>query len=604
MSDHDLLIACAACGRVRSLHAKGLCHGCYEKDHSRRGACIDCGVIRPISRKGRCVRCYRLSRTSVRLCPLCHKQRPVWGKMCESCKAKRRLGAAQSCPECLAWSLTVRGGRCRACRNFAAYNHPGDCRSCGRHLPTNASRRCRLCAVTRRQAHLAGQPGWSIEPGAISGIQLFFGELHGACLRHPRAACNTEKSAPGAAVSGMGRGGLTVTDEQLTLFLLAPMLDLLSPERVSATVAQAPAVLMEAVVAFGEGRGWPIKAIRAVQRAVAVTTGAGATNLVKQNVVHQLSRLGLPGRRSWEFLVAQGLVAASGEEQCNAWFEEHLGGLPGQVACEVGTWVEALRGIGRSRPRRPVTIQHYLRAAEPALREWSRCYGSLRQVDSEDVSVYLETLVGHRRTLAAVALRSLFSTLKARRLIFADPTKATHPGSFNQTPVLGLTPGTRRSVLTSTERADHRLVILLAGVHALSRADMAGLCLEDVDCDAGTIVVNRRRRHLDTVTKEQLMTWLMLRRQRWPNTANPHVLVSAKSALGLGAVSEGYFRCAFAGLPTTAGALRADRLLAEATDTGGDPMRLTGLFGVHPRTAMRYCAELDLGAEPGGDGSG
>lgn len=528
----------------------------------------------------------------------------MWGNSCESCKEKRRLGPAQSCPECLAWSVTVRNGRCRACRNFAAYNRPADCRSCRRHLPTNATHRCRLCAATRRQARLSGQPGWSIEPGAANGIQLFFGELDGACLRRPRAASHTDDIAPDTAVLAIGSVVPTTTAEQLTLFFLAPKLDLVSPERVSAAVAQAPAMLMEAVVAVGEGRGWSIKAIRAVQRAVAVMIVAGTTNLVEHNVVHQLSQLGLPGRRSWEFLVAQGLVTTSGEEQANAWFEEHLGGLPDQVACEVGTWIEALRGIGRSRARRPVTIKHYLRAAEPALVEWSRCYESLRQVDSEDVSSYLETLVGPRRTLAAVALRSLFATLKARRLIFADPTKATHPGSFNQTPVLGLSPGTRRSVLANAERADHRLVVLLAGVHALSRADMAALCLEDVDCEAGTILVNRRRCHLDTITKEQLVTWLMLRRQRWPNTANPHVLVNAKSALGLGAVSEGYFRCAFADQPTTAGALRADRLLAEATDTGGDPMRLAGLFGVHPRTAMRYCAELDFGAEPGGDGSG
>lgn len=604
MSGRDLLVACAGCGRMRSLHAKGLCHGCYEKDRRRHGVCIDCDAIRPISRMGRCARCYRLSRTSLRLCPLCHKQRPMWGKMCEGCRAKRRVGSAQSCPECMAWSVTVRGGRCRACRNFAAYNHPADCRSCGRHLPVNTSRRCRLCTVTRRQAHLAGQPGWSVEPGATPGIQLFFGELDGSCLRRPSAACHTDDSEPDTARSAIGHVDPVAMGEQLPLFFLAAILDLLSPEGIAAAVAQAPAQLMGAVVDFGEGRGWPMKATRAVQRAVAVVTGVGFANLVEHDVIHQLSRLGLPGRRSWEFLVAQGLVAASGEEHANAWFEKHLDGLPGQVACEVGAWVKALRGIGRSRPRRPVTIQHYLRAAEPALREWSRCYDSLRQVDAEDVSGYLETLVGPRRTLAAVALRSLFSTLKARRLIFTDPTKATHPGSFNQTPVLGLAPGTRRSVLASTTRADHRLVVLLAGIHAFSRADMAGLCLEDVDCHAGTILVNRRRCHLDTVTKEHLVTWLKLRQQRWPYTANPHVLVNAKSALGLDAVSEGYFQCAFADLPTTAGALRADRLLAEATDTGGDPMRLTGLFGVHPRTAMRYCAALDLGSEPGGDGSG
>ncbi len=37
--------------------------------------------------------------------------------------------------------------------------------------------------------------------------------------------------------------------------------------------------------------------------------------------------------------------------------------------------------------------------------------------------------------------------------------------------------------------------------------------------------------------------------------------------------------------------LRADRLLGEAYATGGDPLRLTRLFGISDPTAIRYCAE-------------
>jgi len=44
----------------------------------------------------------------------------------------------------------------------------------------------------------------------------------------------------------------------------------------------------------------------------------------------------------------------------------------------------------------------------------------------------------------------------------------------------------------------------------------------------------------------------------------------------------------------TARDLRADRLLAEAYATGGDPLRLTGLFGISDPTAIRYCAETGL----------
>ena len=44
----------------------------------------------------------------------------------------------------------------------------------------------------------------------------------------------------------------------------------------------------------------------------------------------------------------------------------------------------------------------------------------------------------------------------------------------------------------------------------------------------------------------------------------------------------------------TAQDLRADRLLAEAYATGGDPLRLTGLFGISDLTAIRYRAETGL----------
>jgi hypothetical protein len=42
-------------------------------------------------------------------------------------------------------------------------------------------------------------------------------------------------------------------------------------------------------------------------------------------------------------------------------------------------------------------------------------------------------------------------------------------------------------------------------------------------------------------------------------------------------------------LPT----VRGRRLLDEAHASGGDPLRLTHLFGISDPTAIRYCAELD-----------
>jgi hypothetical protein len=102
------------------------------------------------------------------------------------------------------------------------------------------------------------------------------------------------------------------------------------------------------------------------------------------------------------------------------------------------------------------------------------------------------------------------------------------------------------------------------------------------------------RRSLDESTRAALRGWLDERRRRWPATANPHLLISSRSALGLGPVSAGYLRGVTANLPVTLHQLRADRLLAHARDTGGDPLSLHRLFGLSADSAVRYCAELDV----------
>ncbi|MDN5855690.1 MAG: integrase, partial [Actinomycetia bacterium] len=252
---------------------------------------------------------------------------------------------------------------------------------------------------------------------------------------------------------------------------------------------------------------------------------------------------------------------------------------------------------GRGRARARSTIDHYTAAGAPALAVFAGRYDSLREVSEDDIAAQLEPLRGSARTAAAVALRSLFAILKSRRLIFADPTRRVHPGRFPRRPVLGLDPATRAGLLDQLSRADHRLVVLLAGVHALSRADITGLRLHDVALPAGggtaTLTVHGTRRGLDEPTRAALADWLRERRRRWPATANPHLLISTRSALGLGPVSTGYLRGVTADLPVTLHQLRADRLLAQARDTGGDPLSLHRLFGLSADTALRYCAELD-----------
>jgi integrase len=199
--------------------------------------------------------------------------------------------------------------------------------------------------------------------------------------------------------------------------------------------------------------------------------------------------------------------------------------------------------------------------------------------------------------MTATALRSLFGALKARRRIFVNPIGEVHIASLARSPVLGLDTASRFSLLADLERADHRLLVLLAGVHAMTRADILGTQLDDVNLDAATIVVRGTTRPISPIVGEHAAAWLGARTERWPFSANPHFFVTKNSALGIGPASTSWFNEAFTHLSATAAELRADRLLVEANESRGDALRLVQLFGISPSSAMRYCAGWQLESE-------
>jgi hypothetical protein len=85
-----------------------------------------------------------------------------------------------------------------------------------------------------------------------------------------------------------------------------------------------------------------------------------------------------------------------------------------------------------------------------------------------------------------------------------------------------------------------------------------------------------------------ILDWLDYRRSRWPNTANPHMIVSQQSALETGPVSKVWITNALRGLTATLERLRVDRQLEEALTHGPDPLHLATVFGINEKTAIRY----------------
>lgn len=428
-------------------------------------------------------------------------------------------------------------------------------------------------------------------------IQLFIGDLYNLNRRGGRAP-------------DIGRPGSASTAEQPAAAPSQPGLVQVpaDPRRLpglrTPITTHLPPELAAAVGTCGAARGWRKPTTDGVRKALAVLVGLGSLTLTEQ-ALHALRRRGLPVTRVGEFLAAVGLQAAPGDQTVGA--DIATWDLPAALRQEVAAWVEVLDGRwGRSQPRSPTTIRHYLTAVRPTLTAWGGQHASLREITTEDVAASLIGLRGSQRTIAAVALRSLFAALKARRLIFADPARHVAPGRFPQRPVLGLDEQTRRSLLADLPRPDHRLVVLLAGVHALRRGQMMALQLTDVDQDTHSILIDGRHRPLGQLVADHLIQWLDVRRQRWPASANPHLLVTYKSAYGLGPVSTAYITHIFDGLPTTAAGLRADRLLAEA-QAHHDPLRLARLFSLSSKTAVRYCTEvgpLDGDLPPTGQATG
>ena len=634
------VITCTVCGRTGPGRRKaGLCKRCYACAWRRSRPCIGCGQERPHLAAGLCARCYRLSRTRLVICPGCGEQRPVWfGDRCERCKkqAAAQAGACRDCGKqvarlwsgrcrsCDAKSREVTGacrdcgdltrltsGLCRACRLFRWAHPAGTCSWCGRQQPIGKAGACRSCQLAARAARALGKRARARRPRVVLPPAARTREITGACRDCGDltwlsggwcGACRGfRRSHPAGTCPWCGRQqpiGAAGACRSCQLAARASRKRARDAPRPRPAPSPAVPPPLDALVGYGQARGWAPHTLRQAWRSVTAVLAShdelGEPPWDAVRLRQFLNEQKLVALRAVEFLTDQGLARLNPQAAFDQWLEARLTALPAPFAADVRTWTEALQGRGprAGRPRKTSTIEGYVRILQAPLASWSARYESLRQATTDDLTAALAPLTGATRLLALSAMRSLFGTLKARRVLFTNPAAPLTGRRIQPPPVLPLDDGLRTSLLGRLHDPGERLIVLLAGVHALRPADICALTLDDVNLAAGTLLVGARVLPLDRLTAGHLRAWLQARHAHWPATANPHLLINRSTGGGLEPVNLGYIHAAVHGLGITAQDLRADRLHDEAQASGGDPLRLAHLFGISATAAIRYCAEL------------
>lgn len=252
-------------------------------------------------------------------------------------------------------------------------------------------------------------------------------------------------------------------------------------------------------------------------------------------------------------------------------------------------WALQLRHGGpRTKVHQQGTVWGYVSAIQPVLGGWSARYDHLREVTRADIITARDTVTGKARESRLVALRSLFRYARRAGKVFTNPTSRV---GVPRTPGGVLQPLTQaqiaQAVAVSTQ-PPARVILALAAVHAARPHTIQAMQLTDIDLPNRRITIANHVRPLDDLTATVMTGWLDHRRSRWPNTANPHLLITAQTAPNLDPASRNWITAPTRNLTANLERLRVDRQFEEALTHGPDPLHLTVMFGVCDKTAIRY----------------
>jgi len=302
-----------------------------------------------------------------------------------------------------------------------------------------------------------------------------------------------------------------------------------------------------------------------------------------------LHRRDLSITRTAEILDLAGLLHDDRIPSFTALTRARLALLPAPMAADVGHWLRTRsQGGPRSRPRNTDTVRMNLNRVHPLLLDWAGHYSHLREVTAADVIAATGPLTGSLRRQTLTALRSLFRHCKKTGTIFADPTRGIRDGQRPLNLLQPLQPDDIGQATAAAVTPAARLALALAVVHAARPKTIRELHLDNIDLGNRRLIIAVRSRPLDDLTRRLVLAWLEHRCQRWPGTANPHLIINQQTAMTTRAVSENWLTESCRGLTATLERLRVDRQLEEALTCGADPLHLAAMFGIDDTTAIKY----------------
>jgi site-specific recombinase XerD len=490
-----------------------------------------------------------------------------------------------SCPDCLSWGASYGSQSfCRACYDFTRRYGRGQCAGCRRVIAVKKGH-CRLCWL---QAGIAAAGRRRLTPQDFTGTRYWQLSLAGMSRlgsTGPARQAPPEDPAPPPPAPGWTQLQLSVPGESLHF----------DKRHWAASAITGPALQQARHIAAGlaDARGWNVRIITETSRALAVVLAECQPGdmIAWSQLPAALHRRDLSITRTAEILGLAGLLDDDRVPSFTSLAQERLALLPAPMAAGVRDWLRTRsQGGPRSRPRDEHTVRMNLNRVHPLLLAWAGHYVHLREVTAADVIAATEPLHGSLRRQTLTALRSLFGHANKTGTIFRDPTRGVRDGQRPLILIQPLQPAEIDQAASAALTPAARLAVALAAIHAARPKTIRELHLGDIDLGNRRLVIAGRARPLDDLTASLLLAWLQHRRQRWPGTANTHLILNQQTAMTTRAVSENWLTQSCRGLTATLERLRVDRQLEEALTCGADPLHLAAVFGIDDTTAIKYAA--------------